>query len=246
MSPKVVAVIPARLGSTRFPGKVLYRYRGMPLLYYFWRQLGAASFDRLAIATDSREVAREAEKFGAEVILTSKRHRTGSDRVAEAAKELGGDVIVNIQADNFGLRGRVVAGAVRRMMADPKLRFATLARTITEDKQLFNPDVVKVITAPDGRALWFSRYPLPYLQKVRKGKRSSQFRFMEHLGVYIFRRSGLKAFAGWKRGDLEKAESLEQLRILENGERLQVYRTSARTVSIDSPQDVKRIARIYK
>lgn len=246
MSRKVVAIIPARLGSSRFPRKVLYPYRGKPLLHHFWKQVESSRFDRLAIATDSREVAREAEAFGAEVVLTSKRHRTGSDRVAEAVKVLGGDIIVNIQADNFGLRGAVIAGAVKRMAADTGVRFATLARSIDSDEQLFNPNAVKVVTASDGRALWFSRYPLPYLQKVRRGKRCAQFNFLEHLGIYIFRRSALEQFAGWKRGVLERAESLEQLRILENGEKMQVYKTTAKTVSIDSPQDVKRIAGIHK
>ena len=246
MSRRVVAVIPARLGSTRFPGKVLYPYRGQPLLYHFWKQIGESHFDRLAIATDNPEIARVATDFGAEVILTSKKHRTGTDRVAEAVRKLGGDIVVNIQADNFGLRGAVVAGAVKKMLADPKMQFATLARTIKDDKQLFDPDVVKVITDREGRALWFSRYPLPYLQKVRKGRRSAQFKFLEHIGVYLFRRRALDQFARWKRGALEKAESLEQLRILENGGKMQVFLTSARTVGIDSPHDVRKIARIHK
>lgn len=246
MSRRVVAVIPARLGSTRFPGKVLHPYHGRPLLYHFWKDLGASRFDRLAIATDNPEIARAASEFGAEVIMTSRRHRTGSDRVAEAVKRLGGDIIVNIQADNFGLKGSVVAGAVKKMLAEPKTQFATLARTIKEDEQLFDPNVVKVITAPDGRALWFSRYPLPYLQKLKKGRRSAQFKFLEHLGVYIFRRAALEQFTRWKRGALEKAESLEQLRVLENGAIMRVYTTTAKTVGIDSPNDVKRIARIYR
>jgi len=246
VNPKVVAVIPARLDSSRFPGKVLYHYQGMPLLYHLWKQIGPSHFDRLVIATDNREIAETASAFGAEVVMTSNRHRTGTDRVAEAVRELGGDIIVNIQADNFGLRGAVIAGVVTKMLADPKVRFATLARPIKDDDQLFNPDVVKVITAADRRALWFSRYPLPYLQKVHRGNRFSQFRFLEHLGVYFFRRGALEKFAGWKRGALEKAESLEQLRILENGERMQVYLTSAKTVSIDSPHDVNKIARIHK
>ncbi|MCP4684617.1 MAG: 3-deoxy-manno-octulosonate cytidylyltransferase [bacterium] len=245
MSRKVVAVIPARLGSSRFPGKVLHRHKGKPLLYHFWKQIGSGTFDRLVIATDNREIAEAARAFGAEVVMTSMRHRTGTDRVAEAVRKLGGDIIVNVQADNFGLRGSVVAGAVKKMLANPKIRFATLARTIKSDDALFNPNVVKVIRAADGRALWFSRYPLPYLQKVGRGRRSTQFKFLEHLGVYFFRRRALETYAGWKRGAFEKAESLEQLRVLENGERMQVFETTAKTVSIDSPQDVKKIARIH-
>jgi len=245
MNQRVVAVIPARLGSSRFPGKVLHRFKGMPLLYYLWKQIGPSVFDRLVIATDSRKIAETASAFGAEVVLTSKRHRTGTDRVAEAVRGLGGDIIVNIQADNFGLRGAVISGAVKKMLADPKIGFATLARTITSDDALFDPNVVKVARAADGRALWFSRYPLPYLQKVVRGRRFSQFKFLEHLGVYIFRRRALESYAGWKRGVFEKAESLEQLRVLENGERMQVFMTTAKTVSIDSPHDVNKIARIH-
>ncbi len=243
MKNRVVAIVPARMGSRRFSGKVLYPYQGKPLVYHLVERLKKVrSIDRLAVATDSRMVARAVEAFDIEVVMTSKRHRTGSDRVAEAAGKLPGDILLNVQGDNFGLSPAALDRAIGLMLAEPAIKYATLARPITSDAELFDPGVVKVITAADGRALWFSRFPLPYLQHARETARAGQFRFLAHVGVYFFRRRALEAFARWPRGPLEKAESLEQLRILENGGRIDVFRTRTGSVSIDRPEDLKKIA----
>jgi 3-deoxy-manno-octulosonate cytidylyltransferase (CMP-KDO synthetase) len=242
---RVTAIIPARLGSRRFSGKVLYQYRGKPLLYYVWKEASRSKLiDRLAIATDSSKIASVASSFGAEVVRTSKKHRTGSDRVAEAAGKIDGDIVMNIQGDNFGLRSAVLSAAIRKFRADRSDRFATLAHPIDTDTDLFDPNVVKVAVASDGYALWFSRFPIPYLQGVDGNCRARQFRFLKHIGVYFFRKTGLADYSAWKRGQFEKAESLEQLRIVENHGKIRVYRTQARTVSIDTPDDLKRIERL--
>ncbi len=246
MKGTVVAVIPARMGSTRFSGKVLFPYQGKPLIYHVWNQVRkAGQIDRVIVATDSPEVVEASEAFGAEVVVTSDKHRTGTDRAAEAVGGIKADIVLNVQADNFGLKPALLSRVVKQMKSDPGIEFATLARRIDNDADLFDSGVVKVIKASDGRALWFSRFPLPYLQKATGGTRCRQYKFLSHIGVYFFRQRGLKAFAGWKRGPLEQAESLEQLRILENGGSMQVIETNLRTVSIDRPEDVKKIASLH-
>ncbi|UCG61295.1 MAG: 3-deoxy-manno-octulosonate cytidylyltransferase [Candidatus Zixiibacteriota bacterium] len=247
MARRVLAVIPARLGSKRFSDKVIYPFNGKPLLYYVHREaLKAKTITRVVIATDSEKIIAAAQSFGARAIRTSRRHQTGSDRVAEVARELGGDIIVNIQADNFGLKGSVLDHLVNRMIDDSSIRFATLARKIKNDNELFSPDLVKVIVARDNTALWFSRYPLPYIQHAGETTRCSQFPFLGHIGVYGFRRKALAEYSGWARTRLEKAESLEQLRIIENGGRIKVFRTAMDSVEINSPNDLKKLKRIYK
>ena len=247
MKEKVVAVIPARMNSKRFSGKVLYPYRGKPLLFYVWNELGKArTVDRIIIATDQPEIKSAAEAFGAEVVMTSKRHRTGSDRVAEVVRKTGGDIVINVQADNFGLSGAVIDRVVREMQKDKKLGFATLAFRIGEDGRLFDPNLVKAAVGADGRALWFSRFPLPYIQHAEERNRAAQFKFLGHIGVYFYRRRALEQYAGWKRAAHEKAESLEQLRVLENGGLMRVFETKNRVVSVDAPADLKELDLLYK
>lgn len=242
MKARVVAVIPARLGSRRFSGKVLYLYRGKPLLVHVLDELNRArQIDRVAVATDSREVQRVLEGFGAEVLMTSARHRTGSDRVAEAAGKLGGDILINVQADNLAMKAAVLDRVIEQLKRDRHFRFATLARRLDMESELLDPNVVKVVISPDGRALWFSRLPIPYLQNAAGGQRVNRFGYYCHIGVYFFRGEALKSFARWPRSALEKAESLEQLRILEHGEHIRVFRTRMRSVSVDTPDDLRKI-----
>lgn len=246
MAPRVVAVIPARLSSKRFSNKVIYPLNGKPLLFYVHREVSRAkSVDRVLIATDSREVAGAARGFGADVVMTSPGHRTGSDRVAEAVSGIGGKIILNVQADNFGLKGSVLDRLVRLMLEDSRIGFATLVHRITSDSELFSPDMVKVVMDNRDRALWFSRYPLPYLQGCKTQHRHNRSVFWGHIGVYGFRRSSLEQYASWRQTPLEKAESLEQLRILENGGEIRVLRTTMESISVNSPGDLKKLKRIY-
>jgi len=247
MARRVVAVIPARLNSKRFSNKVIYPLNGKPLLSFVHREVcKAKTVDRVVIATDSRAVARACKAFGADVVMTSARHRTGSDRVAEAAARTGGEIILNIQADNFGLKGSVLDRLVRFMLADPGVHYATLVHRITSDSDLFSPDMVKVVLDSQGRALWFTRFPVPFLMGIRARRRYDRFVFWGHIGVYGFRRRYLEQFASWKRSPLEKAESLEQLRILENGGEIRVLKTNMSSISVNSPADLKKLKRIYK
>lgn len=247
MSREVIAVIPARMGSTRFPGKVAYLYKGKPLLFYIWHSVKKSrTIDRVVIATDSGEVESLAKSFGAEAIRTSSRHRTGSDRVAEVMSRLPGALYINVQADNFGLSGRVFDPVVRWMLAHPKEMYATLARRIRAEHDLDRTDCTKVVGSHDAYALWFSRLPLPFIRDAHGRNRIAQYRFLEHIGVYFFRPDGLARFAGWKRTAIEKAESLEQLRILEHGGRIRLFITGARSISIDSPKDLNAIESLIR
>ena len=242
----VTAVIPARMGSKRFPAKVMYPYRGRPLLYYVWREIRRARLiDQLVIATDNREIRRTAEQFGAKVMMTSARHQTGSDRTWEVVEKVGGEIIVNIQADNFGLGHTVLDRVVRRMTQERNIRVATLVQRVEDDNELFDHNLVKVLISGSSEAIWFSRYPLPYIQHPDNRPRSDQFKFYGHIGVYFFRKAVLKQFAESSRTLLEKAESLEQLRLLEQGERIRIFKTRQRVVSVDCTDDVKKLAALY-
>lgn len=247
MAAIVTAIIPARLGSRRFSRKVLYPYRGKPLLFYVWQEITRAkAVDRVIIATDSSEIEKEASAFGAEVIKTSSKHKTGSDRVAEVAEHTGGSVFINIQADNFGLKPALLNRVIGRFCADRSAKFGTIAVPIKSDEDLFDPNIVKVIAGKDDHAIWFSRFPIPYLQHACDKNRSRQFKFLAHVGVYLYKKNALKLFRQWGQSSLEKAESLEQLRIIENGGRIRLYRSKTGPVSVDTPDDVVKLNSIYR
>jgi len=245
MAQKVLAVIPARLGSMRFARKVIYPFQGKPLLFYVYKELQRIKeINRLVIATDSQEIKKVAEKFDAEVVMTSKRHRTGSDRVAEVVKRIGGDIVINIQADNFGLRASSLNNVVKKMVQDKSIDFASMAYRIYDSQELLNPHKVKVVIGKNGNALWFSRLPLPFIQK-KSSRLKEEFPYWGHIGVYLFRRKALEQFAHWQRTPYEKAESLEQLRILENGAKIKIFKTKTHPVSVDQKQDLKKLKILY-
>ncbi len=244
---KILAVIPARLQSTRFSRKVLFPLKDRPLLYYVWREVTRTpGIDRTIIATDSPEIVGAAEQFGAEVELTAKRHRTGSDRAAEIVSRHPADVIVNVQADNLGLKAPSLARAIKAFRADRKASVGTLVRRLTDNEDLANPDVVKAVLDRDSWALWFSRSVLPWVRATDGRPRADSFPYWYHIGIYLFRRSALEQYARWRRSPYEKAESLEQLRILEHGGHIRAYKTRMQTVSVDSPRDLKKLATIVR
>lgn len=246
MRRKVLAVIPARLGSSRFPGKVLFEFQGKPLLWYVWREIKKSKrIDRVIIATDSRKVFDCGNQFGAECFLSRQKHKTGSDRAAEVARKYEFDIIINVQADNFGLKGAVLDRVLQLFLKERKCESATLARRIDDDRDLFNPDIVKLVMDHEKQARWFSRYPIPYVRGIGERNRWQQFAFWEHIGVYLYSRNLLDRFSRMKPVQSEKAESLEQLRLLENGVSMRVYPIRSRTVAIDRPQDVKKMIAIY-
>ena len=244
----IVAVIPARLDSTRFPRKVIYPYQRKPLLFYVWNEVRKAKrIDKVVVATDNDEVVSAVKSFGGEAIKTKGRHATGTDRVIEAVKKTGGKLIVNVQADNFGISGAVLDRVITAMRRKRSMDFATLAYRLGDDDELFDPNIVKLVKAKkDDRALWFSRFPIPFLRGAGGTRRTSQHTYYGHIGIYFFRRKALTQFGKWPRGEAEKAESLEQLRIVENCGEITVFETRSKVVSVDTPDDLKKLDSIYK
>jgi 3-deoxy-manno-octulosonate cytidylyltransferase (CMP-KDO synthetase) len=238
-----LAVIPARLGSTRFPRKVLHPLRGKPLVWHVWEKVHRAkTISQIVIATDSPEIEKVARGFGAEVVRTSSRCKTGSDRAAEVLAKVGGDIVVNIQADNLRISPPSLDMVVKKMRRDMSIQFATLARAAKSDEELFDPGRVKVVINSKGQALWFSRFPIPFLQNPRDGQRKRQYPFLIHVGIYFFRATALRQYASWQRTPCEKVESLEQLRVLEQGGAIRVFMTRMNSITVDSPADLRRLS----
>jgi len=239
------AIIPARWNSTRFPGKLLYQVAGKPLLRRVWeRCLRAKNLTSVIIATDDMRIAEAAFDWGAEVALTSPRHPSGTDRVAEVAKKTTEFAyIINIQGDEPLVDPRLVNKLVEKLRSDRKIGIVTAAHPFENPAEASSPHQVKVVVDRDSNALYFSRAAIPSSwgdfsaaeERGRLGKLPSLF--LRHQGIYGFRRDTLLQFVRWKPGPLERAESLEQLRALENGVKVHVLVTAKGSPGIDTPED---------
>ena len=240
---EVTAIIPARWASTRFPGKPLVKLRGKPLVQHVWERARRAKFiDRVIIATDDMRIAEAAFGFGAEVALTSPKHPTGTDRLAEVAAKLkSAPIILNVQGDEPDIAPSTIDRLVRALQEDPKLGMVTAANPITNSADVRNPNVVKVVTDLAGRALYFSRSVIPY---DRDG--SGGIKYLRHQGIYGYRRKVLLDFVKWKPTPLEQTEKLEQLRALEHGVSIGVIAVKRGSVGVDVPGDLVKAARALK
>jgi 3-deoxy-manno-octulosonate cytidylyltransferase (CMP-KDO synthetase) len=197
--------------------------------------------DEVVVAADDERVARVVTGFGGKVFLTSPDHHSGTDRVAEAARRVGHDIIVNIQGDEPLIEPEAIDEAVAPLLADGDLVMATLKKRIESRDDLENPHVVKVVTDRDGFALYFSRYPIPYMRD--DGDTSPRIHY-KHIGLYVYRREFLFSFASMPPTSLEEAERLEQLRVLENGYRIMVVETTLDSVAVDTGEDLQRVREI--
>lgn len=195
----------------------------------------ASRLSRVVIATDDERIAAEARRFGAEVRMTRPDHPSGTDRAAEVAAAESADVIVNIQGDEPLIDPAAIDAAVEGLWESGEAPMGTLARRITEPAEVDNPNVVKVVTDLSGHALYFSRWPIPF---VREGSMDR----LKHIGLYVYRREFLLAYPGLPRGPLEEAERLEQLRALENGYKIRVVETDYDSCGVDTPEDLARAA----
>ena len=229
-------VIPARYGASRFPGKPLAPIAGKPLIQRVYEGACAAErATRVLVATDDLRIARACEGFGAEVVMTSPSQPTGTDRIAEAAAQLSEDVVVNVQGDEPLVRGDVVDAAIDVLVADPDLPMATVVHPAEPDA-LADPNRVKVVCDCRGRALYFSRSPIPHPRDPDAAPP-----IWQHVGLYAYRRSFLLEFVRLAPTPLEQTESLEQLRALENGYAIGVASVEGfRSVPVDVPDDVAR------
>jgi len=242
---KVACVIPARFDSERLPGKVLYPVNGKTILERVYNRAKAVKyFSDIYIATDSDKIMAEAEKFGARTILTSKDCRSGSDRVAEAARNLDAPIIVNIQADEPFLPAEAVDEALEILMENPSYGVTTSATKIRKTEELFDPNVVKIIMDRDNFTLYSSRSLIPYPSIYFSKNSLSSLKkvvFYKHIGIYAFTKKFLKKFSQMPEGILEKVEKLEHLRIIENGYRLKVAVIKKDSPCVDTLEDIKKL-----
>lgn len=231
---KVVAIIPARWGSTRFPGKPLHLIAGKPLIQHVWeRACAAQTLDAVIVATDDMRIAEAAFGFGAEVSITSPRHRSGTDRIAEVAKKLAGVThVINVQGDEPVVDPALIDRLAKTLAANPKIPMITAANPFTGQEDVANPNAVKVVLDRDSNALYFSRSTIPFRRD--DGARVPYYR---HQGIYGYSRKFLLQFIRWKPSILEKAEQLEQLRALENGAKIRVVITKKASIGVDTPED---------
>jgi len=236
-SKRVVGIIPARYASTRLPGKPLVDIRGKPMVQHVYERTSkAAVLDKVVIATDDERIKEAVLDFGGEVVMTSKAHQTGTDRLAEAAKDIEADIIVNVQGDEPLIAPEMIEEAARPLLNSKEVVMGTLKKRIKDLTELKNPNLVKVVTDQNDYALYFSRAPIPFLREDRQGTD-----FHKHIGLYAYQKEFLLDFAQMESTTLEQMESLEQLRALENGYRIKVVETKYSSIGVDTEEDLVKI-----
>jgi 3-deoxy-manno-octulosonate cytidylyltransferase (CMP-KDO synthetase) len=234
----VIAVIPARYGSSRLPGKALAEIGGVPMVVRVWRQASRARFlERVIIATDDERIARAVRDAGGDVEMTASTHQSGTDRIAEVAGRIPADIYLNVQGDQPFIAPEDVDAVAGAMRNDDTIAMATLAAPILDPEEWRNPNKVKIVCDERGDALYFSRSPIPFW---RDGGDQAPAQAMRHIGVYGYRRDFLLKFASLKPGVLEQVEKLEQLRAMERGYRIKVVASVAPSLEVDTPEDLAR------
>jgi len=240
----ILGVIPARFASSRFPGKALTTIAGKPMIQHVFERASMSRYltGGLVIATDDERIACAARAFGAPVTMTRTDHPSGTDRAAEVASAGNAEIIVNIQGDEPLIDPTDIDAAVLSLLGDPEVAMATLMKRIDDPAEIDNPNVVKVVTDLNGRAIYFSRLPIPY---VRDSTGSRSLIRFKHIGLYVYRRDLLLSYSDLPVGPLEKAERLEQLRAIENGHAIRVVETEYDSLGVDTPADLERVSRLF-
>ena len=236
-------IIPARFASTRFPGKPLVDIHGKSMLQRVYEQCQKSKLDRIVVATDDERIAAHVEDFEGEVILTSSSHKSGTDRIAEAANKLNlqdDGIVVNIQGDEPFIHSEDINLLVA-CFENQTTQIATLVKKINAIETLENPNNPKVVLNINKEALYFSRAPIPHLKDLKKQDWLNHHTFFKHIGIYGFRTAILKEISQLPSSILEQKEGLEQLRWLENGYRIQTAETNSESIAIDCPEDLIRI-----
>ncbi|MFQ5866967.1 MAG: 3-deoxy-manno-octulosonate cytidylyltransferase [bacterium] len=243
---KIIGIVPARYDSKRFPGKVLADILGKPLIQRVYEQAKKVELlHDVVIATDSEEIFKVVENFEGKAIMTSSNCKSGTDRLAEVATGLVADIFVNIQGDEPLISPEVISKVAQALIEDKTIDIATVARKITTQEELNNPNVVKVVIDNNGFALYFSRAQIPYVRHPLELK-SLSFVSYKHIGLYAYRREFLLNFVRMEQGLLEKVEHLEQLRALENGYKIKVVITQYDSIGVDTQEDLEKVRKILK
>jgi len=234
-----IGVIPARYGATRFQGKVLADLMGKPVVQHVYEMAkNAKMLDDLIIATDDERIEKCVKAFGGKVVLTSVDQPTGTDRLAEVVNPIDVKVVVNIQGDEPLVHHSMIDELVRTMLENDSINMATAIKRIDNKDEIMDPNVVKVVIDKEGFALYFSRSPIPF-------ERSEQSKsFYKHLGLYAYTKDFLFTFTNLPKSELEKVESLEQLRALEHGYKIKTIETKFETVGIDTPEDLEKAKKV--
>ena len=242
---KVVAVIPARYASTRYPGKPLVDLGGKPMIQRTYEQVTSVQgWDQVIIATDDARIFDAASSFGAEVMMTSTTHLSGTDRCAEVLANLGKgiDYVVNIQGDEPFIEPQQLIEITQAMVSNAPI--LTLVKQITTIDTLFNPNCPKVVLDNKNQALYFSRHAIPYMRGLPQEDWLAHHRYFKHIGLYAYRSDILKSISQLPISNLENSEALEQLRWLQNGFPIQTVETQFETIGIDSPEDLEKIKKL--
>jgi 3-deoxy-manno-octulosonate cytidylyltransferase (CMP-KDO synthetase) len=236
---KIIAVIPARLASTRLPRKMLREIAGKPLVGWVYEAVRSSSLlSDVIIATDSEEIMDSCRRHGWTARITSSTHRSGTERVHEVSNSIAAEVYVNVQGDEPLVRQEQIA-TLLDVMRNPAVQVGTV-KTPCPQEEIGNPNAVKVVTAPDGRALYFSRATIPF------DRDGTEPRYFKHLGLYAYRKPALDLFVSQPESTLEKSERLEQLRFLENGIAIYAGETPYDSVGVDTEEDLQRVAEILR
>ncbi|MDR0356030.1 MAG: 3-deoxy-manno-octulosonate cytidylyltransferase [Deltaproteobacteria bacterium] len=240
----VTAIIPAREASTRFPGKPLAKILDRPMIQWVYERCRAIDgITSIHVATDSANIAAAVEQFGGSALMTSIQHRSGTDRLAEAAIILnlrGSDVVLNVQGDQPALNPRHPSLLIEALMDEPELMMATLAVPFPDPSEIADPNHVKVVMDHSGSALYFSRAPIPWPRDGGPGH------YFKHVGLYAYRVDFLRQFVSWPQGKLEAVEKLEQLRALEQGHRIKVLIAEGLSPEVDLPEDIAKVEAVLR
>lgn len=245
----IVGIIPARFASTRLMGKPLADIGGKPLIQHTYESASKSKLiNQLIIAVDDKKVAQVAKGFGAKVFETPKELASGSDRIAYIARDMPDvKIFVNIQGDEPFIRADMIDHAIEPLLFDENVEVSTLAKIIEGKSELQSPDIVKVVFDYSNNALYFSRSPIPFVRGVISDELAlEKADTYKHIGLYVFRRETLLKFTGMPQTDLELAEKLEQLRLLENGIKIKVVVTEFDTIGVDTPDDLNRARKFYQ
>lgn len=238
---KVLGIIPSRYASTRFPSKPLQIIKGKTMIQRVWEQACKSKLDSVVVATDDMRIADEVLKFGGQYVLTNPNHHSGTDRCCEALQivEEHYDAVVNIQGDEPFIDPEQINQAIDLIGRDDT-QIASLAKPISDADELFSPNVVKVVMDKQGNALYFSRNPIPFMRNLDQDKWLQQGEFHKHIGLYAYKTETLCQIAEMQPTKLETAESLEQLRWLENGLCIRMGITQLESISIDTQEDLEK------
>jgi len=237
---KVIAVLPARYGSSRFPGKPLALINNKPMIQHVYERVKKVpNLDKVVVATDNKKIYDAVLSFGGEVVMTKDTHESGSDRMAEVSKLIDGDIFLNVQGDEPLIDERLIAEIVEQSKQHSNY-VVTAKKAIDSEEDIENPNVVKVITNQNKEAIYFSRSPIPYNRSDKK------VTYYKHLGIYCYPKHILQEFVKLPKSQYEEVEMLEQLRLLENGYEMKVLETTYDSIGVDTPEDITKIENLLE